>query len=65
MTLRQQWATNRMRRAQGLPEVDRNGNDIAVPSYVPMSEEELLDMCERTAQSYDPSHPRYVERQGD
>ena len=33
LTLRERWIENRRRRAAGLPEIDRNGVEIIIPTH--------------------------------
>jgi hypothetical protein len=65
MTLRARWTINRERRQLGLPEVDQDGKVIKPRQWVPLTEEELAGVYERTRASYDPTSQRYIARQGD
>ena len=65
MTLREKWTINRERRQLGLPEVDQDGKAIKTRQWVPLTEEELAGVYERTRASYDPNSQLYIARQGD
>ncbi len=63
MTLREQWQENRRRRANGEPEIDRQGNVI-----VPKKHEPIVSgphTWDSLYESYDPNSPNYRSYQGD